>query len=89
MNIRLIARHDSLYLPGPPERLLMVQYPEGDCDRAFWPFGGSGLPRYPVSTDRAIAARALFDERECGTFPTGTVIELPDGTVFDFDAYVK
>jgi hypothetical protein len=29
----------------------------------------------------------LYDERECNDFfPSDAVIELPDGTVFDFDA---
>ena len=94
---RLIAKDGSLYFPHGgylPEdnwteparreqpKMLLHVYPEGDCDRAPWPFTSDD--------DRRLAAAALYDERECNEFfETPSTIELPDGTPFDFDFWVS
>lgn len=64
--------------------MLLLQYPAGDCDTIPWPMPECNLPAL-----RLRLARALFDERETNDFfPTDAVIELPDGTVFDFDSFL-
>lgn len=61
--------------------LLMRDYAAGDVDTIPWPWARDYTLRL---------ARALFDERECNKFfPANAVIELPDGTPFDFDRYVE
>ena len=90
-TIRLLDLDGTLYFPhgGQPDNeslhytvdrdtpsLLLLTYDAGDCDTVPWP-----LP--PTLHSRL--ARALFDERECNDFfPSGAVIELPDGTPFPF-----
>jgi hypothetical protein len=60
--------------------ILLRRYSTGDVDTIPWPWAHDYTERL---------AYALFDERECNRFfPTGAVIELPDGTPFDFDRYV-
>ncbi len=97
-TIRLIVEHNRLSFPfggtdfdkpgcpASPElpTLLIRRYPAGDFDTVAWP-----LPRGKAKRESALRnlAYALFDERECNDFfPSDAVIELPDGTVFDFDA---
>jgi hypothetical protein len=62
-----------LHLNG---RMLLVRYPEGDCDSIVWPFGDN---------DRRNLASALFDAYETGDLAERTVL-LPDGTEFDIDS---
>lgn len=71
----------DLYLPiNDPENgnevILLVRYPEGDCDCINWPFEGK---------DRRNLASALFDEYEMGFLKERTVL-LPDGTEFNIDS---
>ena len=91
-TVRLTAINGRLYFPhgggaaptndfkglkGSP-RLLIRSYAAGDFDTCPWPF----------TKPEEHAGRlqiALFDERECNPFfPSGAVIELPDGTPFPF-----
>lgn len=61
---------------------LMYQYPAGDFDSFAFPLSDN---LYMTDVERKLA-RALFDEREMNDFfPSNAVIELPDGSVFDFD----
>jgi hypothetical protein len=100
-TVRLIVKNNALYFPfggidfdkpGCPSspdlpELLIRRYDAGDCDTIAWP-----LPRAKAKRERALTnlAYALFDERECNDlFPYDAVIELPDGTVFDFDDLVR
>lgn len=63
--------------------LLMVVYQPGECDTCRWPMVDDV---YTVAEQRAILARALFDERETNdTFAYKDQVELPDGTPFWFD----
>ena len=60
--------------------LLLRGHAAGDVDTIPWPWAHDYTERL---------AHALFDERECNKFfPMDAVIELPDGTPFDFDRYV-
>lgn len=62
---------------------LMYYYPAGDVDSFAFPLSDN---TYMTDVERKLA-RALFDQRECNDFfPRDAIIELPDGTVFDFDA---
>lgn len=64
---------------------LMYFYPAGDHDSFVFPLSRN---EYMTDVERKLA-RALFDERECNDFfPLDAIIELPDGTVFDFDSLV-
>lgn len=79
-TIRLVVQGGKLYFPSADPALLYRTYPAGDIDTCPWPFD-------PGNTELAYRlAIALYDERESNDeFPTSAVIELPDGTVFDFD----
>lgn len=62
---------------------LMYFYDAGDHDSFAFPLSAN---KYMTDVERKLA-RALFDQRESNPFfPTDAVIELPDGTVFDFDS---
>ena len=95
--IRLVVKYDNMlafphggnnYDGESPEYedfdtpvLLVCLYDAGDRDSIPFPLRGDA--------DHRNLARALFDERECNPFfPVDAIIELPDGTVFDFDALV-
>lgn len=72
---------ESMFDREDKPSLLMHDYAAGDVDMIPWPWKQDYTLRL---------ARALFDERECNKFFTNDVsIELPDGTPFDFDQYVK
>lgn len=95
-TFRLVVKHDALAFPHggnnfdvKPTKyddidtpsLLVRLYDAGDC--ATIPF--------PLRDERDAKnlAHALFDERECNPFfPADAIIELPDGSVFDFDPLV-
>jgi len=100
-TIRLIVEHNRLSFPfggtdfskpGCPtsrdvSSILARRYDAGDFDTISWP-----LPRGKAKRESALRnlAYALFDERECNDlFPYDAVIELPDGTVFNFDDLVR
>jgi hypothetical protein len=100
-TVRLIVKNNALYFPhggtdfdapGCPASpdlpaLLIRRYPAGDFDTVSWP-----LPRAKAKRESALRnlAYALFDERECNDlFPHAAVVELPDGTAFDFDNLVR
>lgn len=97
-TIRLVTGEiESLYFPSggingadfkPAENkpsLLIRVYPAGDCDTIPFPF-----PAGREAEMRKRLAYALYDERETNPFfPTDAVIELPDGTVFNFDDLVR
>ena len=73
--IKLIANDGSLYLA--PENILLVRYPEGDCDSINWPFESK--------KDAANLESALFDAREMDHVPSDTrFVVLPDGGTFHF-----
>ena len=73
--INLIVYEGSLYLA--PEKILLVRYPEGDCDSINWPFESK--------KDASNLESALFDEREMGNVPSDTrFVVLPDGGTFHF-----
>lgn len=55
--------------------ILLVRYPEGDCDAIGWPL---------TKKDRANLASALYDEFEMGNLRERTVL-LPNGTEFNID----
>jgi hypothetical protein len=70
---QLIAKDGSLYLN---DSILVVRYPEGDCDTINWPF---------KDKDAENLESALFDEREMGNVPSVTQsVLLPNGTTFTF-----
>ena len=100
-KVRLIVKNNALYFPhggtdfdksGCPASadkpsILFRQYEAGDRDTISWP-----LPRAKAKRETELRnlAYALFDERECNDlFPYDAVIELPDGTVFNFDDLVR
>jgi hypothetical protein len=100
-TIRLIVEHNCLSFPHggtdfdkpgcPASRdvssILARRYDDGDFDTISWP-----LPRAKAKRESALRnlAYALYDERECNDlFPRDAVIELPDGTVFNFDDLVR
>jgi hypothetical protein len=59
------------------DRILLVRYPEGDCDTINWPFKSK--------KDAENLESALFDEREMGNVPSDTrFVMLPDGGTFHF-----
>lgn len=92
--IRLVVKHDVLYFPNGGAdfdvsfdrvenvpSMLIRRYPAGDCDSIPFPM--------LEESDSENLAYALFDERECNPFfPVDAIIELPDGSVFDFDSLV-
>ncbi len=76
------AKYDDFDTPA----LLVRLYDAGDRDTIPWPLSRSAAKRAKQLKN---LAHALFDERECNAhFPVDAVIELPDGSVFDFDALV-
>jgi hypothetical protein len=98
-TVRLIVKNNALYFPfggtdfdkpgcpSSPElpTLLIRRYPAGDFDTIPYPF-----PKRKAAELRKRLAFALYDERECNDlFPRDAVIELPDGTVFNFDDLVR
>jgi len=65
------------------ESTLIYHYPAGDCDTCPWPMVDSDYATREKLIERLKGA--LFDERECNSFfPLDAIIELPDGTEFDF-----
>lgn len=58
--------------------ILMVRYDAGDCDTIKWP-----------RPNRQNLARALYDAREMGIIPDGSLVLLPDGTEFNIDKEVQ
>lgn len=95
-SITLMVLHDSLAIPGElvkdeltrkyilrDEAGIMVirRYDAGDADTFGWP-----LSAYWLEKDwKAELARALFDDRECGHFPSDVdEAVLPDGQVVSF-----
>lgn len=88
-NIRLVVEFNALCFPAPADQdssLLIRRYPAGDCDSIPWPMVSDFATLEELRTRLAIA---LYDERESNdNFPEDAIIELPDGTVFDFDALV-
>ncbi len=100
-TFRLVVEFGALYFPHggndfdaePPKyddfdtpNLLVRLYEAGDRDTIPWPLSRSAAKRAKQLKN---LAHALFDERECNAFfPVDAVIELPDGSVFDFDALV-
>lgn len=85
--IRLLVLWGQLYFPtggsnsGPS--LLVRMYDAGDFDTCPWPM---------EQQHRKLLARALFDERETNEtwlHNEDVIIELPDGTAFDFDQLVE
>jgi hypothetical protein len=96
--VRLLVKNNALYfpfggidhdsedyrcspdLPSPLARL----YDAGNYDTIPWP-----MPKRSRAKHLKNLAYALFDERECNSlFPRDAVIELPDGSAFDIDAYL-
>jgi len=76
------AKYDDFDTPA----LLVCLHEAGDRDTIPWPLSRSAAKRAKQLKN---LAHALFDERECNAhFPVDAVIELPDGSVFDFDALV-
>lgn len=76
------AKYDDFDTPA----LLVRLYDAGDRDTIPWPLSRSAAKRAKQLKN---LAHALFDERECNAFfPVDAVIELPDGSLFDFDALV-
>ena len=57
-------------------RMLLIRYPEGDCDRISWP-----------NPDLPALARALYDEYEMGNLDSRIVL-LPYATEFNIDEHV-
>lgn len=55
--------------------IILVRYPEGDCDTITWPLTGDG---------RTHLASALYDIYETGGL-TVRDVTLPDGTTFNID----
>lgn len=74
--MKLLAIDGDLYYPPNPSReylpnhplILLIRYPEGDCDTIEWP-----------NPDRENLHTCLFNDRECGTIQDEEVL-LPDGT---------
>lgn len=98
-TFRLVVRHGVLYFPiggadfdvsfEPVESMpsmLNRRYPAGDCATIPWLLSPTKAKR---ERDLLNLAHALHDERESNPFfPADAIIELPDGTVFDFEALV-
>jgi hypothetical protein len=87
-TIRLLSIDGTLYFPygghtwgdltprADEPALLIRYYPEGDVDTIPWPMDERHTERLAI---------ALFDQRECNAyFPGDALIELPDGSPFDF-----
>ncbi len=76
--IQLNEDHGNLHFPeSKGNMLLVVRYPEGDCDTINWPFQSK--------KDAENLECALFDYREMGIVPADTrAIMLPDGGTFSF-----
>ena len=68
--------------PSTPS-LLIYRYAAGDIDTFAWPLVGSFAE---LQKKRIRLASALYAERETNPcFPADALIELPDGSPFDFD----
>lgn len=95
--IQLVAKDGTLYFPyggfavdsfkrvAERPALLLRLSPAGDFDIVPWPFT-------KTNADAMLKrlACALYDERECNEFfPVDAKIALPNGEVFNFDAYVE
>ena len=76
--ITLNAEDGNLRFPESKGNvLLVVRYPEGDCDTINWPFKSK--------KDAENLEMALFDYREMGYVPSDTrFVMLPDGGSFHF-----
>ena len=76
--IKLNEDHGNLHFPETKgNMLLVVRYPEGDCDSINWPFQSK--------KDASNLENALFDEREMGNVPSDTrFVVLPCGGTFHF-----
>jgi hypothetical protein len=90
-TIKLIELNGMLYFPFTHKQakptMLMRFYRAGDMDAIPYPFSSDHETRERQLNNLAIA---LFDQREWNDgFPVHSIIELPDGTIFDFDARVK
>ena len=90
---RLAFPHGGMNLDDEPPKyedfdtpsLLVRLYDAGDRDSIPWP-----LPKRGRAKHLKNLAHALFDERECNKFfPADAVIELPDGSAFDFLLIVR
>lgn len=69
--------------PNTPS-MLIHRYAAGDVDAFRWPLVSDEFSSYRSKLARL--ASALYDERETNPyFPADALIELPDGTPFDFD----
>lgn len=63
--------------------LLIYRYAAGDIDTFKWPLTGRFAE---IQKKRIRLAAALYNERETNPcFPSDALIELPDGSPFDFD----
>lgn len=63
------------------DSILLVRYPEGDCDTIKWPLRQG---RDDEDKGRHDLASALYEASECGEFEGRTVL-LPDGSKFNID----
>jgi hypothetical protein len=71
---KLKAKGGHLHLN---RKVLLVIYPEGDCDQIAWPLSDRG---------RKNLRHALYDERETGGLPADAhSVELPNGVIFSID----
>jgi hypothetical protein len=74
--VKLTSKGRKLYLN---DEILIVRYPEGDCDTIPWPC--------PIAWK---LAGALYDAREMGELPANDYeVELPDGQIFNIDKFVR
>ena len=83
----LFAEDGCLYWDNEAEWeevLLIVVYPEGDCDTCPWPMGDETVSSYPREKQEANLRRALCDLRETRDEFAVDKVLLPDGTVFRF-----
>jgi hypothetical protein len=86
---RLVVEHGRLCFPTGDwmditKPSLLMEGEPGDCDTCAWPMVDDGI--YSIAKQRGILAVALCGERETNeTFGVHDKIELPDGTLFDFD----
>jgi len=75
MDIKLVSKGGSLYYPpevkdgfGDPGPIVLLVYPEGDCDTIRW-------PRPNMKNLR----NALLDDLETGLLNDGDMVFLPNG----------
>jgi hypothetical protein len=94
----LIALDGKLYTPpcssnhGNLANLLLCVYPAGDCDTIPFPppASGHGAEYWTAERWTSALACALFDAREMGNLPADCrAVNLPNGSVFEIDAFVK